>query len=243
VIRFLWAKKSMRQLLLGAAWAATGLNALGQFFARFFVSTFHLPFDDVGAILGGMVTVSMTSGLLLGGFGVDRAGKRDRRWYVWGPAIALALAGPLFMLGIAQDTLIAVIAILLLGHVALFVFWTPTLAIAMNMVGANMRASSAFVVSLVLGLVGIGLGPTLAGVFSDLFAQRAFPGADFALACPGGMAPKGSALPLLQACADASAAGVRHAIMTMSAFFVVAAVHYALAARHLRQDLDTHYSA
>ena len=48
VIKFLWAKKSMRQVLIGAGLAATGLNALGQFFARYFVSTFHLGFAEVG---------------------------------------------------------------------------------------------------------------------------------------------------------------------------------------------------
>jgi hypothetical protein len=48
-------------------------------------------------------------------------------------------------------------------HVALFVYYTPTLAIAQNMVAANMRASSAFVAAIVLGLVGTGLGPSLRG--------------------------------------------------------------------------------
>lgn len=243
VMKFLWAKKSVRQLMIGAGLAATGLNALGQFFARYFVSTFHLPFAEVGAILGGMVTVSMTSGLLLGGFGVDRLAKRDRRWYVWGPAIALAISAPLMALGIMQPALGVAIVIIALGHVSLFVFWTPTLALGMNMVGANMRASSAFVINLVLGLVGIGVGPTLAGFFSDQFAQKSFVLGDFSTACPGGAAPTGSSYELLQGCADASAAGVRWAIIAMSMLFLWAAVHYALAGRNLRQDLDTRYSA
>jgi len=60
------------------------------------------------------------------------------------------------------------------AHVVLFVYFTPTLAIAQNMVGANMRASSAFTVSLVLGLVGVGIGPTLLGFLSDAFGKAAF---------------------------------------------------------------------
>jgi hypothetical protein len=190
-----------------------------------------------------MVAISMTSGLLLGGFGVDFLGKRDRRWYVWGPAIALALSAPLMAAGVAQPALLAAVLVLVAGHVALFVYWTPTLAIATNMVGANMRASSAFVVLLVLGLVGIGVGPTLAGVLSDWFAHWSFTSGDFAAMCPAGAAPKGSAPALTQACDGASAAGVRYAIMAMSMLFLWAALHYALAARHIRQDLDTHYSA
>jgi hypothetical protein len=58
------------------------------------------------------------------------------------------------------------------AHVVLFVYFTPTLAMAQNMVGANMRASSAFTVSLVLGLVGVGIGPTLLGFLSDASVKR-----------------------------------------------------------------------
>ena len=242
VFKFLWAKKSVRQILMGAGLAATALNALGQFFARFLVSTFHMGLAEAGGILGLMAGASMASGMVLGGFGLDWAGKFDRRWYVWGPAITLVIASPLFILGVSQTTVAATVIVLMLGHVALFVFWTPTLAMSMNMVGANMRASSAFVVNLVLGLVGIGLGPTLVGILSDRFAHLAFALGNFATACPGGAAPPGALPAHVQACTSASAAGVQHAIMAMSLLLAWAGIHYYLAARDLERDLDTHYS-
>ncbi len=242
VLRFLWSKKSVRQILIGAGLAATGMNALGQFFARFFVSNFHMGFAEAGRILGLMAGTAMASGMMLGGFGTERAARSDRRWYVWGPAIGLVLAAPLFFTGLAQPTVTAAVSVLLLGHVALFVYWTPTLALAQNMVGANMRASSSFVVSLVIGLVGIGLGPTLMGILSDALARTAFPLGNFATACPGGAAPPHAGSFMVEACATASAAGVRHAIMAMSLVFLWAGIHYFLAARTLRNDLDTHYA-
>jgi predicted MFS family arabinose efflux permease len=242
VLRFLWAKPSFRQILIGAGLAAISMNALGQFFARFLVSSFHIGFAQAGGILGLMAGTAMTSGLLIGGFGMDRAGRRDRRWYVWGPAITLWLSAPLFILGVSQTILAATVVLLLIGHVALFVYWSPTLAITMNMVGANMRASSAFVINVVLGLVGIGLGPTLAGIFSDYFARLAFAPGDFAMQCAGGAAPAGASTALIHACDAASAAGVRNAIIVMSLLFIWAGLHYYLAAKHLNRDLDTHYT-
>jgi predicted MFS family arabinose efflux permease len=243
VIRFLWAKRSFRQILIGAGLASMPLNALGQFFARYFVSNFHLGLAETGRILGLMAGTAMASGMLLGGFGVDWAGRFDRRWYVRAPALALLIASPLFVLGVAQPTVTAAVLILLCGHIALFVFWTPTLALAQNMVGANMRASAAFVANLVIGLVGIGLGPTLVGILSDAFAHHAFQLGDFAQSCPGGAAPAGASAALAAACRTASATGVRDAIMTMSLLFAWAALHYLLASRHLERDLDTHYAA
>jgi predicted MFS family arabinose efflux permease len=243
VLKFLWSKNSVRQILIGAGLAATGMNALGQFFARFFVANFHLGFAEAGRILGLMAGAAMASGMALGGFGTERAARSDRRWYVWGPAIGLVLAAPLFFTGLAQSSVNAAVVVLLLGHVALFVYWTPTLALAQNMVGANMRASSSFVVSLVIGLVGIGLGPTLMGILSDAFARAAFAPGHFAASCPGGTALPGAGAFFAEACATASAAGVRHAIMMMSLIFLWAGVHYFLAARTLRHDLDTIYTA
>ena len=241
VVRFLWAKKSFRHILAGGALAAMSMNALGQFLARFLVAEFHVGYAEAGRLLGMMSGVAMASGLALGGFGVDWAGKFDRRWYVWGPAATLLLAAPLFFIGADQKTVVATVLVMMLGHVALFVYYTPTLALAQNMAGANMRASSAFVASLVLGLIGTGLGPTVVGILSDVMAHQAFKLGDFGAMCPGGAAPAGADPSLGQACSSASAAGVKHAIMAMSLLFAWASLHYLLASRHLRKDLDTRY--
>jgi predicted MFS family arabinose efflux permease len=241
VLRFLLGKRSFVHVLTGAALAATGMNAIGQFLARFIVSTHHVGFAEAGRILGTISGVSMASGLAIGGFGMDWMSKFDRRWYVWGPAIGLCLATPLFMLGFAQAAIPAMIGVLICGHVALFVYYTPTLGMAQNMVGPSMRGSSGFVVSLVLGLVGVGLGPTVVGFLSDFFAQQAFPSGSYTALCPGGAAAKGAAAALDAACRTANASGIRNAVMAAAVLFVWAALHYLLASRRLRQDLDTQF--
>ncbi|MGH8150074.1 MAG: MFS transporter, partial [Steroidobacteraceae bacterium] len=241
VFRFLFAKRSMWHVLIGFALGATSMNAIGQFLSAFLVRNFHMGIAAAGQLLGMIAGAAMASGLLIGGFGVDWAGKRDKRWYVWGPAVGLALAAPLFLFAFDQSLVASCVVLLIAAHVCMFVYYAPTLALAQNMVGANMRASSAFVVSLVLGLVGIGLGPTIVGVLSDRFAIRAFGRAGFEALCPGGAAPAGSAHVLATACSNASAAGIRNALMVMSLLCLWGAFHYALAGRSLRRDLDTHF--
>lgn len=241
VFRFLLAKPAMRQTMIAAALAGTAMNGIGQFLNPFLARNFLLGPAEVGRLLGLIAGLSMASGLLLGGFGVDWAGRFDRRWSVWGPALGLVLATPLFILGFTRSTLQATVIIQICAHVSMFVFYSPTLAIAQNMVGANMRASSAFVVSgLVLGLVGIGIGPTLSGFLSDHLATRAFAG--YLSSCPGGRALPGAAPALADACRNASATGIRQALILMALLCVWAALHYVLASRTLRRDLDTHYA-
>jgi predicted MFS family arabinose efflux permease len=243
VLRFLLGKPSVRQMLIGCALATIALNAIGQFLGQFLMRNFQLGMADTGRMMALLAGGSMTSGLLLGGFGTDWAARFDRRWYMWGPAIGLALATPCFLLAFSQHSLVATIAVLMIAQVMLFVYYTPTLAMTQNMVGANMRASAAFVTALVIGLVGIGLGPTALGLLSDLFATRAFALADYALSCPAGAPPVAAAESIKFACDAASAVGIRHALMAISLLLVWAGLHYFLAARALRRDLDTHYES
>lgn len=237
VFRFLLSKRSMCHILIGCALAATAMNAIGQFLGQFLLRNYHVGFAEAGRLLSIVAGAAMASGLALGGFGVDWAGRFDKRWYVWGPAAGLALSAPLFMLGFLQPTVVAAIAVLMVAHVALFIYFTPTLALAQNMVGANMRASSAFAVALVLGLVGIGLGPTLLGLISDAFARSAFTPGDFNLMCAGAAPAHGDLTPLQQACGAASATGIRKALVAICLFLLWGALHYLLAARTLRADL------
>lgn len=243
MLRFLFAKPSMWHVLIGCGLAAVAMNGIGQFLAPFLMRNFHLGTAAAGRLLALIAGASMASGLLIGGFGVDAAIRRDKRWYVWGPALGVAAAAPLFLAGLNQSSVTATVIILIAAHVCMFVYYTPSIAIAQNMVGADMRASSGFVVSLMLGLVGIGLGPTIVGFLSDRFASGAFTLGTFHSACPGGAPPHGAGQALAAACGNASAVGLREALMVMSVLGLWSALHYTLAARHLRRDLETRYQA
>lgn len=239
-LRFMLAKRSMVHVLIGCALAAMGMNGLGQFLVRFMVAGYGIGIAEAGRTLGTLAILAMGSGIALGGFGVTWASRRDRRWAVWGPAIGLLVSSPLFALSAFQPTLMSALPPLAAAHVAMFVYYTPTLALAQNMVGSTMRASATFVVAFVLGMIGIGLGPTLVGIMSDLYAHNAFVG-DFSTACPGGSAPANAVQVLVARCSEASRIGIVGAIATMSGVFAWAALHYLLAARTLRRDLDTHF--
>jgi len=243
VLWFLLSKPSVRHLLLGCALAAISMNGIGQWIGQFLIRSYHLGYAEMGRLLSLIAGVAMASGLALGGFGVDRVARLDKRWYAWGPALGLVLAAPSFVLGFNQTTIPGAVIVLMIAHVVMFVYWTPTLATAQNMVGPTMRATSYFVVWLMLSLVGIGLGPTLSGFLSDAYAGGVFTLGNYATACPGGRAVAGAAQELVGSCAQASAIGLRRALMTMSLLCLWAGLHYFLAARTLREDLETRYEA
>ncbi|MDB6010964.1 MAG: major facilitator superfamily protein [Gammaproteobacteria bacterium] len=242
-MRFLLSKPAMRHVLLGASFAAIALNGLSQFWPRYLIAVFHIGTAAAGRFLGLFAVVSMASGLALGGFGVAWAAKRDRRWYAWGPAIALALSMPLYEMGFLQPTLPRTLSLLVPAQIALFVFFTPTLTIAQNMVGATMRASSAFTASIVISLVGTGLGPIIVGAISDLVARHTFTLGQFRSACPGGAALPAANSLIQHACTEASSRGISTAMASITVLLLLGSLHFFIAARTIRADLDTQYRA
>jgi len=241
VLKFLLSKPSMRHFLIGCGLAATAMNGIGQFFIPFMMRNYHIGAAEAGRLLGLVGSVGMASGLALGGFGVGRAGRSDRRWYAWAPAVTLLLSALFFVVGFNGKTVAGAVGFLVMAHVVLFIYYTPTLAIAQNMVGASMRASSGFLVAAVIGLVGIGLGPTLVGFLSDAYATHIFTLGHYGTSCPNGLPPAGGAADLVTACRDASANGIRYALMTTALVPIWGALHYFLAARRVREDLATIY--
>ena len=240
-MRFLFSKPAMRHVLLGASFAAITLNGLGQFWPRYLIAVFHVGPAEAGRYLGLLAVASMASGLALGGFGVGWAAQRDRRWYAWGPAIALAISMPLYEMGYLQPTVLRTLALLIPAQAALFVFFTPTLTIAQNMVGATMRASSAFTAAIVISLVGTGIGPLLLGAISDLVARHSFALGQFRSVCPGGGALPGANSLVQHACAAASARGISIAVASITTLLLLGSLHFLIAARTIRADLDTQY--
>jgi predicted MFS family arabinose efflux permease len=236
VVRDLFAKPAFVHVLIGGALAGFGLNAIGHFLAPFLGRVHHLNLRDAALWFGLVSAVSLSAGLLIGGWTTDRAAAFDKRWSAWGPAIGLCLAAPLYFIGFQQRELAPALTFIFLGAIALLSHFGPTLGMIQNMTGPRMRASAAAITGLVFAVVGVGLGPTFLGIASDLFAAFAFAPGDFHAACPGGTAPHGAAPDLASACSAASATGMQRAFSVSVLAFLWAAAHFACAAGTLRED-------
>ncbi len=242
VVRRLGSRPSFLHVMAGAALASFGGYGIGAFSAPYFIRTFGLSLTQAGFVLGLISGAAAAVGTLGGGLVTDRAAKRDKRWYVWVPAIGLAVAAPMYVVGYQVPDWHWAVAILVVPPMLHYSYLGPSFGVMHNMVTPRMRATATALLFLVINLIGLGLGPTLTGMASDLYAQHRFAvltglhGA-FAASCPGGRAAAGAAAEIGAACHGASAYGVRWAIVTCAGAYLWAALHYALAARALRRDL------
>jgi predicted MFS family arabinose efflux permease len=233
----LWAKPTFRHLLVGFVVAGFAMNAIAQFVLPFYLRSFGLPLATVGVLFGVVAFSSNGLGMLLGGLGTDRLSRRDARWPLWGPAVMLTLAAPLYFGAFASQAFVASLALIWFANLALASHLAPSLATVQNVTHPRMRALATALLWLAMGLLGTGLGPTLLGVASDFFAERAYAAGDFIASCPGGRAPAGAGAGLDAACRAASTQGLRLALLCATVFLLWAATHFLLASRTLKRDL------
>jgi predicted MFS family arabinose efflux permease len=232
VFRHMFAVPTLRHIVLGGAICSIGIQGVAQFMPLFFVRNFSMPVAQAASLFGLVSGGSLAVGLLLGAMGTDRAAQRDGRWPALGPAIALVITPVLFVLGFGQQAVAPTVLLLVGGCIGAMIHYGPTVGMIQNLTPVSMRSSAAAIFAMLYALSGTGIGPTFVGVASDHIAALAFAG-DYALTC----APRNTAAQAVEACAAASRYGLTRALMLCVLAYGWGAVHYFLAARHLRHDL------
>ncbi len=203
--RTLAASPAFVHLVLGIAFAGMGLYATIIWAPSFLIRSFELPIEHVGLLLGTAFGVLGAVAVLLAGFVADRARKSDAGAHASAPAIMMIIAVPLSVAGFLASTITSAMALLVLPIMMMSAWQAPALAAIQNVALPDMRALAAALAMFVLNLIGLGLGPLLVGISSDLLADRY------------------------------GAESLRYALLVVPLAFTLAAIFWLLAARALRR--------
>jgi len=142
--------------------------------------------QDFGLQAGGYLGISLglatglagAAGLWLGGSLADARSARDMRGYGTVPAIAVALFVPVQALAFFVPTAEQALLVLSLA-ILLNVMWiAPFQATIQSIAPSRMRATASALGLLAINLVGLGLGPVLLGLLSDVLASQSGLGPD-----------------------------------------------------------------
>lgn len=233
VIKIMWSTPVLRHIVTGSTLATFASYAIAQFLHPLFVRAFDLSYSHAALIFGLLTAASAGIGAPLGGYLADALSKRDVRWLCWVPAIGLVAATPFYLAGMFQPNWMVLAAFLFLPGIATYLYHGPTFAALHNSLTSRMRATATSIVLFLSAAIGLGLGPLLAGLVSDMVAQATYtgPGA-FSDVCRG--ATSAIDFGAQTACREASGGGVRVAIVTASLVFVWAGIHYFIAARKMK---------
>ncbi|WP_300529843.1 MFS transporter [Maricaulis sp.] len=163
----------------------------------------------VGIALGLLIGIFGAIGTFIGGQVTDRYVSKDPRYFAFIPAVAGAAGFLPFLLAMLSGnvliSLLALAVVTLLGSI----WYGPVFASAQSLVQPRTRATASAVILFVINLIGLGMGPLLAGIISDVFAAS-----------------------------YGAAEGLRYSLVTVGAIGLLAIPAFVLAARTLHKDVE-----
>jgi predicted MFS family arabinose efflux permease len=168
--RFMIGQPSLMLIIAASVLVTATSSAMMSWIGSLLARSHGLSLQQVGLVtafcMGGFGAV----GTVLAGALADRLGARDMRWQ---PRLMALAALLIALLGTAVSTLPSTMA----AAVALALFAAcvaglngPTYALTQSLVEVRMRGTSISTLVVLLNLIGVGVGPTLAGILSDRFA-------------------------------------------------------------------------
>lgn len=161
-------RRSFWYIAMGCALTSFVAYGNGNFFPSFLIRNHGMSIANVGLVLSLSYGFAGMIGTLTGGMLADKFGAKDKRWYTWIPLIGLMLAFfPYFYVLLGESTK-GILVMLFFATVASSLYLGPSIAICHGLVPARMRALTSAVLFFVLNMIGLGLGPFLTGLASDL---------------------------------------------------------------------------
>jgi len=204
---YLWQKKSFRHMSFAAGLTAFVGYGFVVWAPAFLIRSYGMSTGEVGTWFGLILGIPGGIGIALGGYLADRFGAKDTRWYLWTTAIALVVCVPLNYVVYAADTafvsLWAMVLPVLLGNF----YQATTFSQTQGISSLRMRAVAAGILLFIINIIGLGLGPQLVGVISDLLFDQY------------------------------GVESLRYALFICSLVYIWGAFHYFMAGRYLKDDL------
>jgi predicted MFS family arabinose efflux permease len=159
-----------REMALGAAVKSIAGYALISWSASFLERVHSMPLREVGLWLGLTNGVGGFLGSLVGGLLADRLGARDPRWRLRVGALATLASLPFLYAFLYAPTAQLALAANLAGPFLGAMYLGPVFAMGQSLAPPHLRARSSAALLFVINLIGLGLGPWLAGALSDRLA-------------------------------------------------------------------------
>jgi MFS family permease len=188
-LRVLLASRTYQFILLANALSLLAAMGRNLWEPSFLVRSYGMNELTAGSWYFLTSPVPSMFGIFLGGYLADRLGARDRRWYMWIPALGQLMSVPIlvaFLLWPATDRIALPgffaelgVSEIPVGFVFSFFgsivgsfFTAPFMATIQGVSPLRMRAFAASISSLLSTLVGHALGPLIVGMVADGFAAR-----------------------------------------------------------------------
>jgi MFS family permease len=233
----LMRKPTYVHVVTGAAIASFAGYGIAAFSTSFLLRTHHLTLTQAALIFSLVLGLMAAIGVFLSGFLADKLSKRYPTALSWMPALGMGLSVPLYWLGYLSPTVATMIPPLMLAAMLHYFYLGPMYAVSAGVVDSRTRATAVAITLFAVNLIGIGLGPTVAGMLSTFLKSMMLSGADLGLSIDACKVVANLSADQITACTSANARGLQWTIVVFATLYGWAALHYLLAGKTLQRDM------
>jgi predicted MFS family arabinose efflux permease len=170
VAKFLSRRKSFIHMALGSGLASFGGYAVISFFPSFLVRSHAMSLAEIGVYMGFIVGIGGGLGFAGGGYVADKVSRRNKQHSLWVVSAATMFAWffafPIYLL----ENRYVVLGLTMVPAIFTNFYLATTIAQTQSLVRLRMRAVASAILLFVMNIIGLGLGPQITGILSDLLS-------------------------------------------------------------------------
>ncbi len=168
-VRWLWQQTTYRNLVIAMALVNLFGIGLGQWHPIFFIRAYGMNTGELGIWFGLLGGFSGLLGTYIGGYLATHFFSGNPAGQLKFIAVGVLLVLPCYgVMLLSSNKYVALAALAPISMMMLF-YWGPLMALIQQLVPSEKRATAIAFSLLVLNLVGMGLGPQIVGLLSDVF--------------------------------------------------------------------------
>ncbi|MED5346906.1 MAG: MFS transporter, partial [Pseudomonadota bacterium] len=170
VLNLLMSRPAFKHMAFGAALNAFAGYSTSSWTASFMIRSHGMSTGELGTWLAMIMGFGGAVGVFAGGVIAERLARKDVRWYMWLPALTGLICVPFMVANYMVAGAYTALIVSIIPGILFNVYLGNTLAMTHGLVGLRMRALASAILFFILNLIGLGLGPWVIGLLSDLLA-------------------------------------------------------------------------
>lgn len=167
-LREIFSSRAFVYILIASSVVATLGYGKALWTISFFIRSHGLSTTEAGLSMAVALGLAGALGTWLGGKMADKYGRTDKRHLLTFPAYGMAIAAPILFLGYYMSDWRLAVALLIVPSILNSAYYGPAYACVQGLVEPRARAVAASIMLFGQNLIGLGLGPFLFGVLSDM---------------------------------------------------------------------------
>lgn len=160
-------------IAIGFALIGAANSTFENWIPTYMIRVNHMSSSEVGSISGLFQGVTGFVGTLLFGLLADKLGNRDKRWYIWLAVIGFVFSGAGAAIFFKMNG-VAMYVCYFIVEFSQSAIYAPIFTASQALLPPRLRALGMATVLFLLNVIGMGVGPSLAGWISDYLSGRGF---------------------------------------------------------------------